>query len=321
MVVVGVAVAFLFVWQLSQIWIREQSLLDTLIFRVYAPPINGYFVAPAQMESVSYVLNHYAESVPTFFAHKQQTHPPGLFIFYAFFGALFERLPGLSIWFAGPAHTWALDIREWPLLMDHLITTAFATAWVQLIFVSLAPISLYAFLTQLSFKEDNDEWALWSTIALPLIAPLTLFVLQWDTNYPAIGFAACFFAVRGQNRIRNATFHRKGQWFDWLWAGLLLSLLTWLSFGMAVFALLIGIHILWREAVYPGMRVWRAFLQPFARRHWPDAYGRRRTLALVARLPVLGYEFLRAFADWYGLSLQSRHRQSQLSYLGLDESG
>ncbi|MCP4165767.1 MAG: hypothetical protein GY759_07715 [Chloroflexi bacterium] len=248
-VVVGVAVAFLFVWQLSQIWIREQSLLDTLIFRVYAPPINGYFVAPAQVESVSYVLNHYAESIPTFFAHKQQTHPPGLFIFYALFGALFERLPGLSSWFAELARTWALDIREWPLLMDHLITSAFATAWVQLIFVSLTPLSLYAFANQLSLKEDNNEWALWSTLALPLIAPLTLFVLQWDTNYPAIGFAAWFFAVRGQNRLRNATYHRRGQWFDWLWAGLLLCLLTWLSFGMAVFALLIGIHILWREAV------------------------------------------------------------------------
>lgn len=257
---VGMATLFLLVWQLAQVWLREQSLLDQLVFRTYAPPLNGYFVAPAQVDSVWETLNHYRAAMPTFFADKAKTHPPGLFIFYALFNGLFERLPDLSAWFAATARTWAIPGRDWPQLMDHLVTSAFFTSLVQIVWVSLAPISLYALVRRLDRGDDpgGSETALWAALLLPLLAPLTLFVGQWDPNYLPIAFAAWFLAVRGQDRL-HAGRRTLPMWLDWLGAGLLLSLLTWLSFGNAFMGLLVGLHILWREVDY----LWVALRRPF----------------------------------------------------------
>lgn len=259
----GMAVVFLFVWQLAQIWVRETSLFDTLIFRTYAPPLNGYFVAPAQVDSIGETLRHYLAAMPTFFAQKQKTHPPGLFLFYAFFQELYAHLPRFSAWFAPIARTWALPGRDWPLLADHLIASAFTTAWVQIILTALAPLPLYALLGQLRLRRRT---ALWCALLFPLLPSVTIFSLQWDTLYPTLGFAAWYLALRGQDRLQatglasgqgivrsNDGRLRKvagsigmGRWLDWLWAGLLLSLLTWLSFGNLVFGLMIGLHLLWR---------------------------------------------------------------------------
>lgn len=260
---IAVAVLFLFVWQLAQIWVREESVLDTLIFRVYAPPLNGYFVAPAQVESISHTLHHYLQSMPDFYGERPRTHPPGLFLFYAGFQILFQHLPGLSSRLAAVARTWAIDGRDWVLLMDHLITSALTTAWVQIGLTSLTPMSFYAFLRQLSGskgskeKEGTEEkgFALWAALLYPLLAAPTLFVLQWDTLYPALGFGAWFFALRAQERTGwkrpnsaqpvSASLAAVG--WDWVWAGLLLSLLTWLSFGTIVLGGMIGLHLIWRQ--------------------------------------------------------------------------
>lgn len=244
----ALAAGFLFVWQFAQIWLREESLLDHLVFRTYAPPLNGYFVAPAQVDSIWETLNTYRAAMPDFFADKAKTHPPGLFIFYALFNTLFEHLPSLSEWFAPIARTWATAGRDWPLLMDHLVTSAFVTTLVQMAWVSLAPVTLYVLVRRLDRGDDpgGSETALWAALLLPLITPLTLFVGQWDPNYLPLAFAAWFFAVRGQDRL-HAGRRDLRVWIDWLGAGLLLSLLTWLSFGNAFIGLLVGLHILWRQ--------------------------------------------------------------------------
>ncbi len=251
---VALAALFLLVWQLAQIWLRETSLLDHLIFRTYAPPLNGYFVAPAQVDSIWGTLYNYSAAMPDFFADKAKTHPPGLFIFYALFNSLFEHLPGLSGWFAPLARTWATPGREWPLLMDHLVTSAFVTTLVQMAWVSLAPVSLYALVRRLDRGDEpgGSETALWAALLLPLITPLTLLVGQWDPNYLPLAFAAWFLAVRAQDRV-HAGRRMLAVWADWLGAGLLLSLLTWLSFGNAFIGLLVGLHILWREVDYLWM--------------------------------------------------------------------
>jgi hypothetical protein len=253
-------VLFFCLWQLAQTWAREASIVDTLIFRTYAPPLNGFLIAPAQVKSVPETLRHYAAAMPTFFSDKPQTHPPGLFIFYALFNGLFERLHGFSAWFAHILRLWAIPGRDWVQLPDHLVASAFMTSWVQVILTALAPLSLYALLCQLDggcwttrHSDDDDgvvgasQVALWAALALPLIPPLTLFFLQWDANYPTLGFAAWYFAVRGQNRASsNPRLAIRGL-VDSFIGGLLLSLLTWLSFGTAVYGVMVALHVVWRE--------------------------------------------------------------------------
>ncbi|MBX2998721.1 MAG: hypothetical protein KF893_09455 [Caldilineaceae bacterium] len=245
------AAIFVVLWQLIQSWVREPNLLDTLIFRTYAPPLNGYFLAPAQVESIGDTLRNYAAAMPDFFGDKPQTHPPGLFLYYAFFQEIFARLPAITGWFAPIARGWAIPGQDWPQLADHLITSAFVTTVIQTALIGLTPPALYAFLRQLRSPDDERSRtiALWAALLTPLIPALTLFFLQWDTLFPALGFAAWFFALRGQNRLAQVESEGWGQWLDWLWAGLILSLLTWLSFGTLVFGLMIGLHVLWREGV------------------------------------------------------------------------
>lgn len=242
---------FVVIWQLLQSWVREPNLLDTLIFRTYAPPLNGYFLAAAQVQSIGDTLNNYVAAMPGFFGDKPQTHPPGLFLYYAFFQESFVRLPGLTARFAPIARGWAIPGQDWPQLAEHLITSAFVTTLIQTVLIGLTPPALYAFLRQLRSPDEGRSHtiALWAALLTPLIPALTLFFLQWDQIFPALGFAAWFFALRGQNRLAQIENRGWGQWLDWLWAGLLLSLLTWLSFGTLVFGLMIGLHVLWREGI------------------------------------------------------------------------
>ncbi len=264
------AALFVIVWQLVQSWVRDPNVLDTLIFRTYAPPLNGYFLAPAQVDSIGDTLRTYAAAMPAFFGDKPQTHPPGLFLFYALFQVIFEALPGLTAWFAPLARGWANPGQDWVQLSDALITSAFVTTSIQTVLIGLTPPAVYAFLRQLRSPDDERRRtiALWGALLAPLIPALTLFYLQWDTLFPALGFAAWFFALRGQNRLAEVDTEGWGQWLDWVWAGLLLSLLTWISFGTLVFGLMIGLHVLWREGV--------AFVE------------NRNRLDLWLLLPVLG---------------------------------
>ncbi|MEZ4831295.1 MAG: hypothetical protein R2873_04695 [Caldilineaceae bacterium] len=242
---------FVIVWQLAQSWLRDPNVLDTLIFRTYAPPLNGYFLAPAQVEDIGATLRNYVAAMPAFFGDKPQTHPPGLFLYYALFQVIFEALPGLTGWFAPIARGWANPGQDWVQLSDALITSAFVTTVLQTLAIGATPAAVYAFLRQLCApdEERSRTLALWGALLTPLIPALTLFYLQWDQLFPAIGFAAWFFALRGQNRLWQVDAEGWGQWLDWLWAGLLLSLLTWISFGTLAFGLMIGLHVLWREAV------------------------------------------------------------------------
>lgn len=253
--VLSTATLFLIVWQLAGSWVRDPNVLDTLIFRTYAPSLNGYFLAPAQVDDIGVMLRNYVAAMPTFYSDKPQTHPPGLVLYYTLFQEIFVRLPGLTGWFAPIARTWANAGRDWVQLSDALITSAFVTTGIQTLLIGATPPALYAFLGQLRSPQDalgierSRTTALWAALLVPLLPALTLFYLQWDTLYPALGFAAWFFALRGQNRLSRIDVEGWGQWLDWLWAGLLLSTLTWMSFGTLVFGLMVGLHVLWREVM------------------------------------------------------------------------
>ncbi len=241
---VALAVSFLFLWQLVQTWVREQSVLDTLIFRAYAPTMNGYLLAPAQVQDVGETLRHYALALPSFFSEKPRTHPPGLFLLYALSNSGFEHWERVSQWFAAMARTWALPGRDWPQLPDHLIASAFVTAWLQVVWTALTPLSMFLFVNELS-RGKYREWALWSALAVPFIPALSLFLSQWDAVYPCLGLLAWFLALRGMNNLwRDET---RAQGWVWLFiAGVVLGLMTWLSYGLLVMVSLVIFHGLWR---------------------------------------------------------------------------
>ena len=134
------------------------------------------------------------------------------------------------------------------------MTSAFFSGGVQWLLACLAPISFYAFLRRLDHKSAGNysDYALWGAMLLPLLPSVSSFYSHWDVNYLLLASAAWFFGLRGQDRLHDQNSRGLISWLDWLWAGLLLGLLTWLSFGNAVLCVIIGLHLLWREVVYLG---------------------------------------------------------------------
>ena len=141
-----------------------------------------------------------------------------------------------SEWFAAMARTWALPDRDWVLLADAYVPAAFFSGLLQWVMACLAPLAFYAFLTRLDGPRDGagSRFALWGALLLPLLPSISSFYSHWDVNYLLLISGAWFFALRGQDRLQAVEQRGVGRWLDWLWAGLLLGLLTWLSFGNAV---------------------------------------------------------------------------------------
>ncbi len=255
--IVGVVLAV--VWfiglQMALAHARKGNLLELVIFRVYAPPGNGYFMSAVRTDDIWATLHNYAAAMPNFPHDRPRTHPPAIFMYYAAFNYLFERLGAFSDWFAPIARSWAPPDRDYVQLQNPYITSAFFSGVTQWLLAAPAPLAFYALLRRLQGQAAAyGNFALWGTMLLPLLGSVSSFYSHWDVNYLLIAALAWFFAVRGQDRLHGEApgrwTGRWGRWLDWLWAGLLLSLLTWLSFGNAVLCIMIGGHLLWRELLH-----------------------------------------------------------------------
>lgn len=255
--VVGVVLAVLFFigLQMALAHARKGNLLELVIFRVYAPPGNGYFMSAVRTDDIWATLHNYAAAMPNFPHDRPRTHPPAIFMYYAAFNALFERLPAFSDWFAPIARTWAPADRDWVQLQNPYITSAFFSGAAQWLLMAPVPAAFYLMLRRLQGPAAAyGRFALWGTMLLPLLGSVSSFYSHWDVNYLLIAALAWFFALRGQDRLHGEApgrwTGRWGRWLDWVWSGLLLSLLTWLSFGNAVLCMMIGGHLLWRELLH-----------------------------------------------------------------------
>lgn|GEM_PF-2601632 len=258
-VAVALAVVGFLGLQLALAVARKGDILELILFRTYAPPGNGYFMTAVRVDSVWDTLLHYQAAMPNFPHDRPQTHPPGIFMYYAAFNYLFDRLPDFSQWFAAIARSRAPADRTWVELKDAYVTSAFFSGAAQWLLACLAPLSFYAFLRRLDSRATGavSTFAVWGAMLLPLLPAVSSFYSHWDVNYLLLASAAWFFALRGQDRLHQTGVRGIRRWLDWGWSGLLLSLLTWLSFGNAVLCGMIGLHLLWRELLTlraPGQR-------------------------------------------------------------------
>ena len=137
------------------------------------------------------------------------------------------------------------------LLRDQYVPAAFFSGLVRWVAAWFAPLAFFGFLHRLDRDEDGGRatLALWGALLVPLLPAATAFFSHWDVNYLLLASGAWYFGLRGQDRLHADDAPRAGRWLDWVWAGLLLGLLTWLSFGNAVICGLVGLHLLWRELI------------------------------------------------------------------------
>jgi hypothetical protein len=226
LVVLGVAVLGAPLIQAALLFPDAPDILIPLFYRTISPGASGLFTVGSQIRDPVAFLRAYPELMSTFPVHPQR-YPPGLALL--FYGARrgFEQFPGLA-----DAVGWALRrYRCHDLALMALPNAILATAALQM---ALPAISAFIALPlyHLARTVANRRTALWAVALYPLVPSFALWSARWDQVYPLFTALAWSLFVRGLYR-------RRSLWF--VGAGLVLSAATFLSFGLVVMLMPLGL--------------------------------------------------------------------------------
>ncbi|MAT96469.1 MAG: hypothetical protein CL608_04940 [Anaerolineaceae bacterium] len=223
--------------QLAIIQADRQPVLAELVDRTLSNLSGGYFEPAITLPDLHNALQNYPELMPTFAAEHARTHPPGLLIANNLTASLFNRFPELSLKIASwvyPGRCMDLWLLERPFAVAAALFT-----W------SLLPL-LAAALTIWPGYALARHWlepskARLATLLIATPPALILFAPKVVQLYPPLVLLLFLCLVKGQENGRLT-------WYAL--AGLLYSLLTFLSLGNLALALPIALYLLldwWRR--------------------------------------------------------------------------
>ena len=223
--------------QLALIQADRQPLLAELVDRTLSNLSGGYFEPAIGIPDLNAALQSYPELMPTFVAEHARTHPPGLIVLNNLTSTLFTYFPNLSQTLASwvyPGRCMDLWLLERPFSVAAALYT-----W------SLLPL-LAAALTVWPGYVLARQWlepakARLATLLMATIPALILFAPKVVQLYPPLVLLLFLCLVYGQKTSRMG-------WYAL--AGLLYSLLTFLSLGNLALALPIVLYLLldlWRS--------------------------------------------------------------------------
>lgn len=255
--------------QLALVYADRPDLPAELVDRTLSNLASGYFEPAAEIGDMGATLRSYPQQMPTFVSEHARTHPPGLIL------ANWLTIQALT---AAPRLSAALAALVWPqrcidlwLLNRPANVAAALGVWslLPLLAAALTPLPAYGLARRLFGKDATtaaDRAARLATLLAATIPALLLFapkVVQFYAPLALLFFWALHLGLE----------KRAAAWL--LAAGLLLSLMTFLSLGNA--ALLLA------AVVYALLVI------------WPDA----ETAASAPRLLTLALAFaLGAAAVW-----------------------
>jgi hypothetical protein len=222
--------------QVATLWIRYPHPIRLIYDLAASDSINGYYTVAAGIQDIGAFLRDYPALAPTLPNHVT-THPPGLVLLFWVTGQLVNLCPSL-------AHTLAQAFR--PLGCMH--------SWVQVVSDSALAGGLFAYIMPLvgaltvfplyglGERLYGPRMA-WRTAALfPILPAFVMNVGQADQMYPFLAALAGLFFDQGLRGARG---------WPMLWAGIVLSLASFLSLGLLAFLLPLGLYalILWLRGV------------------------------------------------------------------------
>lgn len=263
LVVLGVAVLGAPLIQAALLFPDAPDILRPLLYRTVSPGASGLFTVGSQIQDPASFLRAYPALMPTFPVHPQR-YPPGLALL--FYGARrgFEQFPGLA-----DAVGWALRRYQChDLALMALPNAILATAALQMALPAISALVVLP-LYHLARTVADRRTALWAVALYPLVPSFALWSARWDQVYPLFTALAWSLFVRGLYRQRSLCF---------VGAGLVLSTATFLSFGLVVMLMPLGLTGLVYFLAHPQR--WRFLLMA----------GARFTAALVS--PWLAYQLL-----------------------------
>lgn len=219
--------------QLSLIYADRPAVLAELVDRTQSNLASGYFEPAADIPDLNAALQNYPALMPTFASEHAQTHPPGLIIANNLTIQLLSNFPRLSLQLAQPVYP-GRCIDLWLLPRPYPVAAA-------LLLWSLLPI-VAAALTLWPAWALARVWlppaaARLAVLLIGTLPALLLFAPKVVQFYPALALLLFWTLHRGLVRAR---------WGWLLLAGLIYSLLTFLSLGNVTLALPIALYaVLW----------------------------------------------------------------------------
>lgn len=223
--------------QLALIYADRPAVLAELVDRTLSNLSGGYFEPAAAITDLNTALQNYPALMPNFVAEHARTHPPGLIAANNRTIAFFDHFPRLSLALARLVYPgrctdlWLLE-RPYPVAAALLIWSI-----MPLIAAAVTIWPGYA----LAHQWLEPAAARLATLLIATIPALLLFAPKVVQLYPPLILLLFWALSHGLKTDRL-------RWF--FLAGLLYSLLTFLSLGNLALALPIGLYVLldlWRR--------------------------------------------------------------------------
>lgn len=202
------------------------DILRPLFYRTISPGASGVFTVGSQVQALGPFLRQYPALLPTFPVHPQR-YPPGLAVLFVLVRRLFEQAPRLA-----DAVGWALRHYQCDnLALMALPNATIATAVLQMALpaiTGLVVLPLYG----LARAVVGPRAGLWAVALYPLVPSFALWSARWDQAYPLLTVPAWYLFWVGLRRRRAIAL---------VGAGLVVSAATFLSFGLLVMLMQLGL--------------------------------------------------------------------------------
>jgi len=222
--------------QASLYAVRDPGVLEQPFYRTVSPRSSGVFTVGSAIDDPLRHLQDYQQLMPTFPIHPRR-YPPGRvppgrpLPFYGARSAL-ELVPQVSRVIASPLRR--LQCHNLPLM--RMTDPQIASSRVQLALPVICGLTILP-ICGLARRTAGKQVALWAAALYPLVPSFNLWFARWDAFYALLAATTWLLFYVGLVETR---------WAPLAASGLLLSVVSWLSFGcLALLLPMISWGTLW----------------------------------------------------------------------------
>lgn len=212
----------------------EPDAWIALLRRTYAWKSSGYWTVGAPVTDVADFMAKYPARAPQYPVHVSR-HPPGLALVFWLGTRLFEAAPGLAEAVAAPAREQSCQSLVSTAAPAAQMAAGMFGAAVEIAMAMLAAIPLYALVKRMA----GENAAAWAVALYPLIPGFGMWVSQFDRGFALITATVLLLC---EGIVRRNSYGRAFA------AGVVLSVATFLSFGLAPVAAIAAVFSVVRIA-------------------------------------------------------------------------
>jgi len=224
--------------QLGLVYADRPHVGAELVDRTLSKASSGYLATAGEIDNLGEALRRYPELMPTFDNDHARTHPPGFIIAHWLTDHVLRRFPRLTEALARPATYWrCTDL--WVLARPPSTAAAlWLWSWLPPLLAALTVIPAYA----LSRRWYEPKIARLAALLAATLPALLLFVPTPDQIFAFLAALSLFLLISGLRHMR---------WGAVLTAGLIVSLMSFLSLGNVAWAALLSAYGVW-WLLWPG---------------------------------------------------------------------